>query len=403
MAKRILFVDDDIAVLEGLQRMLRPMRHEWDMDFAQNGFVALALMEREPFDVIVSDMRMPGMDGAQLLAEVRARFPQVVRVILSGESGEQSVLKSVASTHVYLAKPCSAEALKAAIMRPCGLREMLNSPELQKLTAQIDHLPSLPTVFVELSEELRQDEPSLPKIASIMSRDMAMTAKLLQMVNSAFFGYFGRISSPERAVVMLGTHTIASLVLSATVSMQFDSALMRNFAVDALMKHGIGTGALAKLIAQAEQAAPTLVEEALTAGLLHDIGTLVIASNLPDRYTDVLRVSRAEGIPVWEAELASFGTTHAEVGAYLVGIWGLPEPVAEALAFHHRPENCADKSFSPLTAVHVADIWEHELRSETADHVATVEHSAYLQSTGLAQRIPVWRTKCSAAAENKGR
>lgn len=377
------------------------MRHEWGMEFAQNGFVALALMERQPFEVIVSDMRMPGMDGAQLLSEVRAKYPQVVRVILSGESCEQAVLKSVGSTHVFLAKPCSAESLKAAILRPCALREMLNSPELQKLTAQIDHLPSLPSVFLELSEELREDEPSLPKIAAIMSRDMAMTAKLLQMVNSAFFGYFGRISNPEKAVVMLGTHTIASLVLSATVSMQFDSVLMRDFAVDAMMKHGVGTGALAKMIAQAEHASATMVEEAFTAGLLHDIGTLVMASNLPERYMEAIRLSDERGIPLWKAELESFGATHAEVGAYLVGIWGLPEPVAEALAFHHRPENCPHKEFSPLTAVHIADLWDHQFRGGSEAYPTPPRQQGYLESLGMTDRLPQWRKRCSDAAKER--
>lgn len=197
MKRRILFVDDEPNVLQGLQRMLRPMRSEWEMEFAGGGEEALQKMEQAPFDVIVSDMRMPGMNGAQLLKEVARRYPDTVRIVLSGHSDREYILQLVTTTHQYLAKPCDAQTIKDTVNRACALRDLLTSKELSALVSQVKSLPSLPSLYTRIIEILQSDDPSLQKIGQIVSEDIAMSAKVLQLVNSSFFGIARRYLQPR--------------------------------------------------------------------------------------------------------------------------------------------------------------------------------------------------------------
>ena len=184
--KRILFVDDEPNLLEGLGRMLRPLRHTWGIDFARNGPEALDLLARTPFNVIVSDMRMPGMDGAQLLAEVRDRHPTIVRIVLSGQCDREALLRSVRVAHQCLTKPCDVETLRSTVTRACALRDLLENDKLQRLVSRLKSVPSLPDLYHQVMEELESPEPSIQKVGQIIAQDAGMTAKTLQTVNSAF-------------------------------------------------------------------------------------------------------------------------------------------------------------------------------------------------------------------------
>ncbi len=144
--KNLLFVDDEPRVLQGLQRQLHGMRHEWDMHFVENGAAALEYMAREPVEVIVSDMLMPGMDGAQLLGEVLLRHPHTVRLVLSGHADREAVLRLIGPAHQYLSKPCNAEELRAAIARALALRDLLANDQLKQLASKVKSLLSTPTV-----------------------------------------------------------------------------------------------------------------------------------------------------------------------------------------------------------------------------------------------------------------
>jgi DNA-binding NarL/FixJ family response regulator len=214
MKKRILFADDEALVLEGLQRMLRNMRPEWDMVFVAGGAKALELMEQSPFDVVVSDMRMPGMNGAVLLGEVMKRFPRTIRLILSGHADQELILKCVGSTHQYLTKPCEPDALRAAVRRATELENSLQDQNLRQLISQMDRLPSIPSLYIEIVELLRDPDVGIQEVAEIIAKDMGMTAKILKLVNSSFFGLHRRLSSAAEAASYLGLDTIKSLVLS---------------------------------------------------------------------------------------------------------------------------------------------------------------------------------------------
>ncbi len=263
--------------------MLRSMRHEWEMSFAENGAQALQILGERPFDVIVSDMRMPGMDGAELLKRVMERFPQIVRIILSGQSEQESIIRAMSCTHQFLSKPCDPELLKATVSRAFALRDLLANETLKQLVLQIQSLPSLPSIYVELTEALQSPDASTKQIAEIISKDVAMTAKILQLVNSAFFGLRERVSNPAQATTLLGLETIRALALSVNVFCQFDEKELPDFSLSELWSHSLTVGTLAKAICKSNSRESKMCDEALVAGFLHDAGTLVLAANLPKK------------------------------------------------------------------------------------------------------------------------
>ncbi len=179
MSKRILFVDDEMMVLSALQRSLRSMRNEWDMAFVTSGAEALQLMQQQPFDVIVTDMRMPAMSGAQLMEEVKRRFPQCFRIVLSGQADQESIMRAVDPAHQYLAKPCDTNELKKRLASAFTVHGLLKNAELQAVISRLQAMPSLPTLYIEVTNELETQEPSIIRIANLISEDMAMTAKML--------------------------------------------------------------------------------------------------------------------------------------------------------------------------------------------------------------------------------
>lgn len=399
MKKRILFVDDDPNVLQGLRRMLHPMRGEWDMKFAASGREALDLMEQVTFDVVVSDMRMPGMDGSYLLAEVRKKQPRAVRMILSGYADDETVLRAIGPTHQYLAKPCNAKTLRATVARACALHDLLADEKMQQLVGSVKSLPSVPTLYQELLHKLRSPDVSIRDIGKTISRDMGMTAKILQCVNSAFFGLPRRIADPGEAAGILGLDTIKAMVLSVEVFSQFQAASVPGFSIERLWSHSMAVGAFAGRISKQEKHAPKATDDALMAGLLHDAGKLLLAANLPDRWAAALKSARERQITLSEAETNLFGTTHAEVGAYLFGVWGLPDPIVEAVAFHHRPGECPARGFSSLAAVHAADVFEQELAAAAGAAPATALDKEYLAAAGLLDHVNGWRECCAALTE----
>lgn len=400
--KRILFVDDEPNVLDGLRRMLRPMRREWETTFCESAQDALETLASGSFDVIVSDMRMPGMDGAALLTEVMRQHPQIVRIVLSGQSSKESTLKSVGVAHQFLAKPCDAETLKQTIDHAFALSSLLANDTLKQTLSQMASVPSMPALYEELMEELRHPDASTQRIGKIVSQDLGMTTKILQLVNSAFFGLPRRVSTPVQATALLGVETMKALVLSIGVFSQFKSTTVEGIAPESVQKHSAMTAAIAKQIAAAEKVSRELADASLMAGFLHDVGKLILAQNFPDQYGEIIVCTRERQIPLCEAEREALGTTHAEVGAYLLGLWGLPEPIVEATAFHHCPSRSCGQSFSPLTAVHVANVLVHQRANEGQSGTTDVLDADYLTQLGLSDRVAAWRIACESTVDGSG-
>jgi putative nucleotidyltransferase with HDIG domain len=381
MNPHILFVDDEPNIIDGLRRMLRSFRQSWNMAFATSGTEALQIMETRPYDVIVSDMRMPGMDGRQLLEEVEKRYPQTVRVVLSGTAGAPDALGSLRPTHQYLAKPCDAETVKNTIERALQLRELVPQEKVRQLLSQTGSVPSLPSLYAQIMEELNSADCEIGKVADIIARDAGMTAKILQVANSAFFGLRGQVSTPSDAIFRLGLDVVKALALSVQVFSAFQSDHVKRLKLTRVWPHSLSTASLARKIAVKQNASSGVVDFTYTAGLLHDVGKLILAANVPDEYHQVLTRAASAKIKDWQGEYIAFGVTHAEVGAYLIGLWGLPDTLVEAIAHHHRPTS--GSQFGPLAAVHLADVLEHHRRIDGARQAARDLDIDFLERVGL--------------------
>ncbi len=401
--KKVLFVDDEPNVLMGLRRMLRPLRNQWDMSFAESGSAALDAMAEQGFDVVVSDMRMPEMDGAELLGRVKDKYPNTVRIVLSGQAHKETILRSIGPSHQYLAKPCDAETLRTTVARACALRETIDL-DGSSVVGKIEKLPSLPSVYHELIEVLQSDDGCLADVAKLIEQDPGITAKILQIVNSAYFGVRRQISSTRQAVSLLGLDNIRSLVLFDKIFAQIDQESLSQTLLEQLWGHGLVVGKLCQEIVFSRKADKQDADDALTAGLLHDCGKIVLVDNLGKPYRKLLNRFPNEEAKLYEAELQEFGTSHAEIGAYLLGLWGLPDPIVEAVAFHHRPGACLSQALSTLTVVHMANgivnasnsLVIEEAGEEEGDDDGEVSppnfwDPTYVEAVGMTDSIEHWR------------
>jgi putative nucleotidyltransferase with HDIG domain len=399
MKERILFVDDEPMVLKGLQRSLRKMRDAWDMTFTSSAQEALAILDNNPMDVIISDMNMPEMDGTQLLAEVKQRHPHIVRLILSGHVEQETTIKSVQFAHQCLSKPCDVKVLKQTLAKLFALRDILSDDSIKKIVSQIESLPSLPTIYTEIMAEMQSADPSIKNVGAIIGRDVSMTAKILQVVNSVFFGLPQKIGNPQQAVMMLGLEAVKGLVLSVKIFSEFSQKKFSWFNLDALFKHSISVSTHAKAIVKSEKMDQDLINYSLMAGLLHDLGKLILATNFKDTYRQVLTESQNSDHNLWELEHETFGTSHAEIGAYLMGLWNLDNPIIEAIAFHHCPANSVSSQMGLLAAVHIANALDHEEDSPEDQESDLQYDNEYLDRLGVSNRIPEWSQVCKEYAE----
>ena len=394
--KRILFVDDEPNVLSGLRRSLRGQRKIWEMEFAESGQEALAKADETHLDAVVTDMRMPGMDGAELLDRIAQRHPHVVRVVLSGQSDQESVMKTVGPAHQYLNKPCEIDALKATLARAFSLRDILGQDRLKSLISGMRTLPSLPAIYGELINLLQDPNTSVADIGRLIANDPAMTVKILQLVNSAFFGLGRHVSNPVDAASLLGLDVLKPLILSIGIFKQFEAEKLGvgAFSLESLWAHSTRVGSLANSIAKAEGLVSPETEDALLAGMLHDIGKLILVLNLPEAYKELEGLTLETQAERDDAEVDIFGATHGAVGAYLLGLWGLPESVVEAVALHNQPYMQAEKEFGMLSLVHVANALVHD--DEGEDSLETKLNRDYLNEVGVSGRIEAWKGLVSA-------
>lgn len=385
--KRILFVDDEPRVLDGLRRMLHKQRNDWDMVFVSSGQAALQEMESSRFDVLVSDMRMPQMDGAALLTEVQSRHPAVVRIVLSGHSDMEAALRAVPVAHQFLAKPCNPDRLVEVIRRANGLQELLVDGNLRETIGRIKQLPSFPRTYHALISALASPDVAMKEIAGIVEQDAGLCAKLLQLVNSAFFGLPRRVTNMQTAVSLLGTNMVKNVVLSLEV---FQGAPQhgKRYSSETLQRHSFLTGNLAKSLLTD----PHEAEDAFMAGVLHDIGELVLLSGAPQTFEKLVRRSSETGEERYQIENDELRVSHAVIGAYLLGLWGLPYSVVEAVAHHHEPKAVEGVHIRVLAAVHIADkLLQEGVEGDQGPAAEISIDPQCMEALGGSEQLPVWR------------
>jgi HD-like signal output (HDOD) protein/ActR/RegA family two-component response regulator len=349
--KRILIVDDEAPVLESLRIRLHRMQSKWEMSFVDSGVRALEQLDQHHFDVLVTDMRMPGMDGPALLQACQKRWPDVIRLVLSGYTDPALLNRALAFTHQYLEKPCEPRRLENVIDRCLGLHELLNRPALRSLVGRVRQLPALPRTFARLQPLLHSERTSARDVSEVISADAAVTARVLQMVNSAFFRHARRITNIEQAVTYLGFATTRNLVMAAEVfGLDGTGSAFAMGHLNRLQEHAQRVAAGARALATGT----VFEDDAMLAALLHDIGYWVLLQECPDELQQAIHNARAANLSLPEAEIQAFGASHAELGAYLLGLWGLPYPIIEAVAHHHAPQRIEQTRFDVLAAVAIA-------------------------------------------------
>ncbi len=404
--RRVLFVDSDPDAVRKLQETLEPMCPEWEMEVAASGDEVLDIMSRDSFDVVVPDISIQGMDGIELLGIVGERYPETVRIIHSDLSDPEDVLKSTSAVHQFLMKPCCAETMRNTIERTCKLRDLLRDDKLKKIVAGIKNLPSVPVLYNLIVSEMQSEDPSLKNVGHLISQDVSMSAKILQLVNSSFFALRQKITDPQQAAIFVGIESLKSLVLSlhAFSSISEDAELC-GFSLLKMWRHSLRTGRLAADIARAEKADSKIVEESMIAGMLHDIGKLILLK-IPRKYNEVMELIETTGCSFAEAEYVVMETSHSELGAYLLGLWGLPSNVVEVVAFHHNPSKLIESmyvtsnepdqeesdettGFNALTAVHIANALTMQGNCSSEASLQEVDTS-YLKKLGLTDKLSEW-------------
>jgi len=396
--KRILFVDDEPHAFDGLQQTLDSQSDNWELAYAPDGETALMLLDATPFDVIVSDAYMPNMDGADLLKSVRDRFPSVVRIVLANQMELEAALRAVPVAHQFLVKPCDPDMLRVAVERATSLSDVLNNRLLANLVGSVQDLPVLPRVYLDLRHALTDPDVPLKSIVRIVEQDVGISAKILQLVNSAFFGLPREITSLQTAVSYIGMQLLQNLVLSAEVFHVFEiTKPVKGFSFEEVHMHS----QLVAKIAGRIPAPAAIHGPAIIAALLHDVGKLVLATRSPDHFARALRGAREDRVPVYAAEEALIGISHAEVGAYLLSLWGLPSPVVEAVAHHHHPERLPDVSLDAVGIVHIANSLanEHPVTPPAGGPLPYQFISGdYADRLGIADKIIDWQEFAEASA-----
>lgn len=384
--KTILFVDDEIKILHGIKRMLRSKRRDWDIQLANSGQEALQIMARTKIDVIVSDMQMPNMDGAQLLKIVQARYPQTIRFVLSGYSGKEMIMRTIGPTDQFLNKPCDPDELIEVISKALCANEMVEVKDVKKMVSRLDRLPALPTIYVELQKSLESDTSSFDDIARIISKDIGILAKVLQLVNSSFFGLKNKIDNVKHAVTYLGIETLKAIVLAADVFSKFSSEEMKTYNINTLYNHSILVGMSAKKVGAVVNPDHNFIDSVGMAGILHDIGKIIFIKCFSEEYLEIQKKLHNSDKLITELEEELIGATHAAIGGYLMSLWGLPEEIINAITYHHDPLKSKNKNFTPLAAVYIANIIVNE-----QTHPREQLDMTYLETLKVSQFVPQWR------------
>ncbi len=397
--KRVLFVDDEPKVLEGLQRMLRPRRKEWEMLFAQSAPEALRLLAERLFDVVVTDVRMPDMDGIQLLEQVQERYPEMIRIVLSGYFEREAALRAAGIAHQYLAKPCHPDKLLDTIESLCRSTALLSSEAARGVVSAIGSLPSPPDTYRSLKRALQEPKVCLEHVGAIIEQDVGMTAKVLQLVNSPLFEPATDVTDVSRALSYIGLTTLKELVLSIEIFRNLEPEPCPGFSFEVFQAHS----RLAAKIAAQLPAPAEITSIAVVAALLHDSGKLVLAARLPELFEEALRASVETGRPAYQLEQETIGTTHAEIGAYLLSLWGLPQIIVDAVCGHHRPSTSqrAGNTLDVLAVTHIANALACDVSAGIAPDGPPAEGTwdlEYLQTLGRIEQVPVWRRIAMQAA-----
>jgi HD-like signal output (HDOD) protein/CheY-like chemotaxis protein len=385
--KRILIADADAKVWVEFREALG---ESWAVVGAATASAAQEEAQKQSFQVVVANFDLPDLSGAELLNRLRTSSPKTLRFIAAAEALKEKVMTHVLRGHQFLAIPFDRETLKSSIERSMAADYGMNN-SLRELVGRIRTFPTIPSLYLEVVNALKDPNATTDEIGAIIAKDMAMTTKLVQVLNSAYFGLPRTITDPTEAVGILGFETVKSLIMTVKLLSQYDKVKPVYFSIDSIWRHSTNVARTARVMALLETGDNDCSGIAYTAGLMHDLGKVILAANFDEQYQGAHNVARKQQIPLWEVEKDIFGASHGEIGAYLLGLWGMSSEVVKVAALHHSPLRSDDKTFSPLTAVHVANALEYEGTLETDGLPLPQLDVDYLKQLGVEARVDLWR------------
>lgn len=383
-----------------VQEMIHSMRGEWAVYCTTSPVEALELTNRIPVDVVVVDIQLPDRTGIDFLSRIQKTSSHVVKIAITDQRNVTEHLRTSGLAQQFLGKIYDKDSLKSSILRALTLGDLLRHNMLQHLISQVQTLPSLPNMYLQIADELNDPNPSAERVGQIISQDLSMSAKVLQIVNSAHFGLPYPVANPGQATTLLGLEAIRDLILSIKVFSSFDQLKIRHLGLTRLWHHSVLVGVMSKTIAKTISSDKKTNNYAFVAGLLHDIGKLVLAENLPMKYHSAMGMAAQKKIELIEAEEEVFGATHAQVGAYLLWLWNLPEPVIHATAYHHTPLEYTNRIFSPVTTVHLANAFNYEISTHSIKWSRPVVNEEYARLLGISKNLDNLRQLCNRTADS---
>jgi len=390
---RLVLVDNEHHIAEAHRRALCTVRPEWKVVLASSAEAALRALEAEPTDVFIAELGKPPADGAALFEMVRDRWPATVRIALS-EFAEKSVaVRLERSVHRFLHKPCDTYMLAMLIERSSTLRDIVSDPAVLAAIGGLQCIPRPPVTVQALEKVLADPDAGVIAVAAVVGRDASLTARILRVVNSSFFGVGRQVTRVDAAVNFMGVSLVRAITLADGATRSF-TVTPDALDLDEWNQHAVRVAATARDITRAmcpnDRA---LADEAFLAGLLHDVGQVVLAGVAPSVWKEIERQATTELLPVNEIEVRQGRVSHSLVGAYLLSLWGLPSSVVEAVAFHHTPERLAGHMFDAAVAVHVADALTLRPQSRPAPAL----HLESVLGAGITEEhLQAWRARFNA-------
>lgn len=389
MKPRLFFLDDDPPRLDAWREELADWGDRWELRFFDQREELHAAIAAGPPSIVVTREALVEAPGRLLLDEIGKHHPDVRLILLAPRDQREALRATVDENITLLPAPCPAETLTTELNRLLSIEHWLGNERLSAVIARAGSMPSLPNVYTKVMNLLESGVAALDQVAKLVAQDVAMSAKLLQVANSSYFGIGEQVSDIKHAVTMLGTELVKHIVLAIQVFRRYGKTADERALVDQIWRHSMSVAQAARKIALYQTADEDLGEEAYTAGLFHDMGKLILLNARPDDFQRARELARTENRLAWEAEDSVLGCNHAEVGAYLLGVWQMPLPIIEAVAFHHQPERSVCQGFSTLAAVHAANalVWA---RSGLPDHPEAQAHESFLASIGCLEHLEEW-------------
>jgi len=397
--REILFVESNPGVVEGLRASLPELGPAWPFRIAtsgEQGLKCLADSRVEGVAVAISLSDMPGLEFLRRASEVA---PTTVGMLRATPEDRVAFGKNGGLAPHFLPHAPNAEELGETLQRIFQLMRWMSEPSIRSLMGRMENLPAVPALYARVMRELRSEEPSIESVGKLISHDPALTAKMLQMVNSPVFALGRPICEAIDAVTFLGAERTKALILIASLSLHGSLTPCEGFSQESFWQHSLTVATLARTLALKELKNAGLADACFTAGLLHDIGKLLFASNLPTEYGQVTNAAKTAKTSIGEWELKAFGVSHGELGASLLGMWGLPMPVLEAIAWHEHPRSEETPGFSTVTIVHAANVLEYEKRGLAGGDGVPQFEMEYLATLGLADRLNHWRALCGCPSK----